>query len=138
YYDEGLQMALEDLGNEICGQPIEFERIPASPTDGNAALNAYLQALDEDPHIVMGLPSSTAVLAIAPEVAKAGIPIIYWSVAPQVFANAEAGSEWGFIIRPRNTGIAELQVDYAMDELGAKRIGLLCANIAYGTQGCDA
>jgi len=25
-----------------------------------------------------------------------------------------------------------------MDELGAKRIGLLCANIAFGTQGCDA
>jgi len=138
FYDEGLQMALEDLGDELCGQPIEFERIPASPTDGSAALNAYLQALDEDPHFVMGLPSSTAVLAVAPEVAKAGIPMIYWSVAPQAFANAEAGSEWGFMIRPRNTGIAQLQVDYAMDELGAKRIALLCANIAFGAQGCDA
>lgn len=138
YYDEGLQMALEDLGNEICGQPIEFERIPASPTDGNAALNAYLQALDEDPHIVMGLPSSTAVLAIAPEVAKAGIPIIYWSVAPQVFANAEAGSEWGFTIRPRNTGISVEVVNYAVEELDAKRIALLCANNAFGTTGCDA
>jgi branched-chain amino acid transport system substrate-binding protein len=64
--------------------------------------------------------------------------MIYWSVAPQAFADAEAGSEWGFMIRPRNTGIATLQVDYAMNELGATKIGLLCANIAFGTQGCDA
>jgi branched-chain amino acid transport system substrate-binding protein len=138
YYDEGMQMALEDLNNELCGQEIEFDRLPASPTDGNAALNAYLQALDEDPTATMGLPSSTAVLAVAPEVKKAGIPMIYWSVAPQAFADGEVGSEWGFMIRPRNTGIATLQVDYAMNELGAKNIGLLCANLAFGTQGCDA
>jgi branched-chain amino acid transport system substrate-binding protein len=64
--------------------------------------------------------------------------MIYWSVAPQAFVGGEAGSEWGFLIRPRNTGIATLQVDYAMDDLGGKRIGLLCANIAFGQQGCDA
>jgi ABC-type branched-subunit amino acid transport system substrate-binding protein len=137
-YDEGMQMALEDLDNELCGQEIEFDRLPASPTDGSAALNAYLQALDEDPNATMGLPSSTAVLAVAPEVKKAGIPMIYWSVAPQAFSDGEVGSEWGFMIRPRNTGIATLQVDYAMNELGAKNIGLLCANLAFGTQGCDA
>jgi branched-chain amino acid transport system substrate-binding protein len=137
-FDEGLQMAIDELGGELCGQPLEYERLPASPTDGSAALNAYLQALDAEPTVTMGLPSSTAVLAVAPEVAKAGIPMIYWSVAPQAFADAEAGSEWGFMIRPRNTGIATLQVDYAMNELGATKIGLLCANIAFGTQGCDA
>src|SRR5690606_30798533 len=104
-FDEGLQLALDDIGGEVCGQELEFERIAASPTDGNAAKNAYLQALDEDPTGVMGLPSSTAVLAVAPEVAKAGLPMIYWSVAPQAFVGGEAGSEWGFLIRPRNTGI---------------------------------
>jgi branched-chain amino acid transport system substrate-binding protein len=137
-FEEGLQMAVEEVGDEVCGQPFEYERIPASPTDGNAALNAYLQALDAEPTIVMGLPSSTAVLAVAPEVKKAGIPMIYWSVAPQAFVGGEAGSEWGFLIRPRNTGIATLQVDYAMNDLGAKNIGLLCANLAFGLQGCDA
>jgi branched-chain amino acid transport system substrate-binding protein len=137
-FEEGLQMAVEEIGGEVCGQEFEYERIPASPTDGNAALNAYLQALDKEPTAVVGLPSSTAVLAIAPEVKKAGLPMIYWSVAPQAFVGGEAGSEWGFLARPRNTGIATLQVDYAMNDLGGKNIGLLCANIAFGTQGCDA
>jgi branched-chain amino acid transport system substrate-binding protein len=137
-FDEGLQMAADVIGDEVCGQPFEYERFPASPTDGNAALNAYLQALDAEPTVVMGLPSSTAVLAVAPEVKKAGIPMVYWSVATQAFVGGEAGSEWGFLIRPRNTGIATLQVDYAMNDLGAKNIGLLCVNLAFGTQGCDA
>jgi ABC-type branched-subunit amino acid transport system substrate-binding protein len=137
-FDEGLQMAVEEVGDEICGQAFEFERIPASPTDANAAKNAYLQALDAEPTVVMGLPSSTAVLAVAPEVAKAEIPMIYWSVAPQAFVGGEVGTEWGFLIRPRNTGIATLMVDYTIDELGAKNIGLLCANLAFGQQGCDA
>jgi ABC-type branched-subunit amino acid transport system substrate-binding protein len=137
-FDEGLQMAAEEIGDEVCGQPFEYERIPASPTDANAAKNAYLQALDKDPTIVVGLPSSTAVLAVAPEVKNAGIPMIYWSVAPQAFVGGEVGSEWGFLIRPRNTGIAKLMADYTIDDLKAKKIGLLCANLAFGLQGCDA
>ena len=135
---EGWELALEDLGGEICGQPIDFKRIPASPTDGAAAVNAYLQALDEDPVVIMGLPSSTAVLAAAPEVAKGGVPTIFMALAPQAFADAEAGSEWGFTIRPRNSGISAEVVKYAVEELDAKRIALLCANNAFGTTGCDS
>lgn len=135
---EGWEMAVEAIGDEICGQKFEFVRIPASPTDGSAAVNAYLQALDEEPTAIVGLPSSTAVLAAAPEVKKNGVPTIFMALAPQAFANAEAGSEWGFTIRPRNDSIAEEVVRYMADELDAKRIGLLCANNAFGTTGCDA
>src|SRR5690606_34442589 len=98
----------------------------------------YLQARDNEPAVIMGLPSSTAVLAAAPEVAKGGVPTIFMALAPQAFSNAEAGSEWGFTIRPRNTGISVEVVNYAVEELDAKRIALLCANNAFGTTGCDA
>jgi branched-chain amino acid transport system substrate-binding protein len=135
---EGWEMALEEIGDTVCGQPLEFERFPASPTDGAAATNAYLQALDEEPAVIIGLPSSTAVLAAAPEVAKNGVPTIFMALAPQAFADAEAGSEWGFTIRPRNTSISTEVVKYAVEDLGAKRIALLCANNAFGTSGCDA
>jgi branched-chain amino acid transport system substrate-binding protein len=138
YYDEGFQMAIDELGGEVCGQPLEFERFASSPTDGSAALNSYLQALDEEPTAIVGLPSSTAVLGAAPEVAKGGVPTIFMALAPQAFADAEAGSEWGFTIRPRNTTISAEVVNYAADELGATKIGLLCANNAFGTAGCDA
>jgi branched-chain amino acid transport system substrate-binding protein len=135
---EGWEMAVEKIGAEVCGQKFEFERFPSSPTDGAAAVNAYLQALDAEPTAIIGLPSSTAVLAAAPEVAKGGVPTIFMALAPQAFSDADAGSEWGFTIRPRNTSISTEVVKYAVDELGAKRIGLLCANNAFGTAGCDA
>ena len=139
-FDEGFQLALDDIGGTVCGQKLEYSRIPASPTDGNQAKNAYLQALDQKPTINVGIPSGTPILSVAPEVAKAQIPFIYFSVTPQAFVGAAngVGSEWGFILRPRNTGIAQIQVDYITKDLGKKNIGLLCANIAFGTQGCDA
>jgi branched-chain amino acid transport system substrate-binding protein len=135
---EGWEMAVEAIGGTLCGQKFEFKRFPASPTDGGAAVNAYLQALDENPTAIIGLPSSTAVLAAAPEVKKNGVPTVFMALAPQAFADADAGSEWGFIIRPRNSSIATEVVKYVATDMGKKRVGLLCANNAFGTSGCDS
>jgi branched-chain amino acid transport system substrate-binding protein len=141
-YDEGFQLALEEIeaAGGICGQPLEFERIAASPTDPNLARNAYLQALDEEPHAIVGINASTAMIAVAPEVEKAEIPTIYFGTSPQVLANTPdgVGSPWGFLIRPITTGIAQMQVDYVVDELDATRVGLLCLNAPFGQAGCDA
>jgi branched-chain amino acid transport system substrate-binding protein len=141
-YDEGFQLALEEVeaAGGVCGQTIDFERIPISPTDPTLALNAYLQALDAEPDVIVGINASSAMLAIAPEVAKAEMPTIYFGTSPKVLANAAdgVGSEWGFLIRPMTTGIANMQIDYIVEELGKSRIGLLCLNAPFGQAGCDA
>ena len=55
----------------------------------------------------------------------------------QCLTGQSAGSEWGFTIRPNNTGIAALQADYIINELKKKKIGLSCVEQPFGQQGCD-
>ena len=119
-------------------QKIDWTRLPASPVDTNQAKNQFLAAEDQKATIMLGPISSTPILALAPEVQKAAIPILYMSVCPQCFTGQQAGSEWSFIIRPNNQGIADLQVQYVVGDLGKKKIGLSCVDQPFGTQGCDA
>jgi branched-chain amino acid transport system substrate-binding protein len=139
-FADGSQMAVDEINaaGGVCGQKIEWERLPSSPTDTNQAKNQFLAALDKKANLILGPISSTPILAIAPEVKKAGVPILYMSVCPQCFTGQEAGSEWSFLIRPNNAGIANLQAEYIVKDLNKKKVGLSCVEQPFGTQGCDA
>jgi branched-chain amino acid transport system substrate-binding protein len=139
-FDEGWQLAVDEINaaGGVCGQKIEYTRIATSPTDANQAKNAFLSALDKKADFVSGPISSTTVLGISSDVKTAGVPVLYMATAPQAFVGAEAGSEWGFVQRPRNSGIADIVAEYAVKDLGKTKIGLLCVDQPYGTQGCDA
>jgi branched-chain amino acid transport system substrate-binding protein len=139
-FDQGWQLAVDEINaaGGVCGQDIEYERIATSPTDVNQAKNAFLQALDSEPDFVSGPISSGPVLAIAPDVAAAGIPVLYMSTSIQALTGNEAGSEWGFTQRPRNDGIAQGVAQFAVEEQGFDNIGLLCVDQTYGSTGCDA
>lgn len=134
-YFEGATMAIEDLNADggVGGMDVEFEQIPA-PLDPAKANAALLQAVDKKPTAIVGFPASAQVVAIAPTVEKSGIPTFYISTAG-------VGGEkptWGWTIRPRNTAAAAEVATYAVEELGAKKIGLICVNNPFGTQGCAA
>ena len=141
-YSNGWDLAVSEINAKggVCGKPIEFERLAMSPTDVATAKVAYLSALDKKADITVGMNSSTIVLALAPEVLKAATPNIYLSAASQVYLGAAngVGNEWGFVIRPRNTGSAIIQADYLTKDLGKKKIGLLCAVGAFGDGSCAA
>jgi branched-chain amino acid transport system substrate-binding protein len=141
-YANGWELAVTQINDKggVCGQKIDFERLPMSPTDTATAKVAYLSALDKKADVTIGINSSTIVLALASEIAKAATPNIYLSAASQVFVGAPngVGSEWGFIIRPRNNSSAAIQADYLTKDLGKKKIGLLCAIGAFGDSSCGA
>jgi hypothetical protein len=141
-YANGWELAVTQINDKggVCGQKIDFERIPMSPTDVATAKVAYLSAIDKKADITFGMNSSTIVLAVAPEVLKAATPNIYLSAASQVFIGAAngVGNEWGFVIRPRNNSSAVMQADYLTKDLGKKKIGLLCAIGAFGDSSCGA
>lgn len=139
-FNDGASMAVEEINAKggVCGQTIDFERLPASPTDANQAKNQYLSALDKKAHLIMGPISSTVAIPLAPEVRKNPQPIMIMSVAPQLLKGAEAGADNLFMIRPRNTAIANLQVEYFVKDLNKKNIGLVCVEQPFGQQGCDA
>jgi len=141
-YANGWELAVTQINDKggVCGQKIDFERIAMSPTDVASAKVAYLSALDKKADMTFGMNSSTIVLALAPEVLKAATPNLYLSAASQVFLGAPngVGNEWGFVIRPRNSGSAVIQADYLTKDLGKKKIGLLCAIGAFGDGSCAA
>jgi branched-chain amino acid transport system substrate-binding protein len=141
-YSNGFDLAVKELNaaGGVCGKPVEFERLAASPTDNVAAKNAYLSALDKKADAIVGIPNGATVLALAPVVAANATPTLYLAAAPQVYLGVAntVGSPWGFVMRPRNSGSAAIQASYLVNDLGKKKVGLLCANQAFGQQGCDA
>ena len=142
YYANGWELGVQKINDEggICGQQVDFERVPVNPTDNAQAKNQFLGAVDKHPDVMMGFPNSATVVALAPEILRAATPFIYFSSPPNAFLGAEGsvGNKWGFLIRPRTTGTTGAQVDYLINTLGKKKIGLVCVNQTFGQQGCAA
>jgi branched-chain amino acid transport system substrate-binding protein len=142
FFAAGAQMAIDEINEAggIGGQEVSYERIAAGLA-ADAAVQSVLQAVDKAPTAIIGLVSSGQVIAAAPEIDKAGIPTIVFTAAPQAFLDYEGeggvGTEWVFIVRPRNTSIAEQQTQYVIDEFAPESVGLLCVNNPFGTASCD-
>jgi branched-chain amino acid transport system substrate-binding protein len=60
------------------------------------------------------------------------------SAAGTAFKGVQAQGSWAFAIRPRNSGVAGDTAKFVLDDLKAKKIGLICVNNPFGTTGCDA
>jgi branched-chain amino acid transport system substrate-binding protein len=142
YYANGWELGVQKINDEggICGQKVDFERMPVNPTDNAQAKNQFLGAVDKKPDVMMGFPNSATVVALAPEILRAATPFIYFSSPPNAFLDAKptVGNQYGFLIRPRTTGTTKAQVDYLVKTLGKKKIGLVCVNQTFGQQGCAA
>jgi branched-chain amino acid transport system substrate-binding protein len=142
YYANGWELGVQKINDEggICGQQVDFERVPVNPTDNAQAKNQFLGAVDKHPDVMMGFPNSATVVALAPEILRAATPFIYFSSPPNAFLGApqSVGNKYGFLVRPRTTGTTQAQVDYLVKTLGKKKIGLVCVNQTFGQQGCAA
>jgi branched-chain amino acid transport system substrate-binding protein len=142
YYANGWELGVQKVNDEggICGQKVDFERMPINPTDNAQAKNQFLGAVDKHPDFMMGFPNSATVVALAPDILRAATPFIYFSSPPNAFLGApqSVGNKYGFLIRPRTTGTTKAQVDYLVKTLGKKKIGLVCVNQTFGQQGCAA
>jgi branched-chain amino acid transport system substrate-binding protein len=141
-FANGWEMGVEDANKAgVCGQKFDYERLPSSPTDTASAKTNFLSALDKKADVMVGLNNSAIVIALAADIKSGATPIILNSGSVGIFVGAPTGnisSEWGFVIRPRNAGIAGSEAEYMVKELGKKKIGLVCATQAFGVQSCDA
>jgi branched-chain amino acid transport system substrate-binding protein len=132
YYNNGAQLAANELGSRV-----EFSRIaaPLTPAQAETALN---QALDEDPDAIIGFPASSQTIAISQRILDAGIPFFSLSSGEQLVKNGPNGGKNLFLIRPVDTLVATAEAEYVVNDLKAKRIGLLCVDNATGVNGCNA
>jgi branched-chain amino acid transport system substrate-binding protein len=140
-FRNGAELAVEQINEAggIGGQEIELDRIPASPVDPQDTNTAFLQALDEDPTAVFGLPAAGAQLnGIVSQVERGGVPVVVTGVGDDTsrFGN-EGGSTYAWFAEPNTGAIAEIATRYLIDELGAENIGLLATNEAHGAASMD-
>ncbi len=132
YYANGAQLAADELGSRV-----EYSRI-AAPLTPAAAETALNQALDEDPDAIIGFPASSQTIAISQRIVDSGIPFFSLSSGEQLVKNGPNGGDNIFLIRPVDTNVATKEAEYVVDDLDAKRIGMLCVDNATGVNGCNA
>jgi branched-chain amino acid transport system substrate-binding protein len=97
-----------------------------------------LQALDQDPNVIVGFPASSQIVALSTRIGDAGIPFFPLSSGEQLVKNGPNGEPNMFLIRPIDTLIAKAEAEYAINDLKAKKIGLQCVENATGVNGCTA
>ncbi|HEY8528015.1 MAG TPA: ABC transporter substrate-binding protein [Acidimicrobiales bacterium] len=140
FYDDGASMAVDDLNEAggIGGEEVEYERI-STPLEGAEAESAFLEAVEEEPTAILGLPSSGQVLAAAQRVGEAQIPVLYEATATQALVGApdSVANDYGFLVRPPQDEISAGIVRFAVESLEAESVGLVCANNPFGETGCD-
>jgi branched-chain amino acid transport system substrate-binding protein len=134
FYQNSAQMAVDAINEAggIGGHPVETVRIPAPPLNLQQTQAAYLEALDEDPDVIVGFPSSGQVDAVQSTIDRGGVPFL--SVASQNIRYGEEGvSEYMWALLPMVDSIVETTVEYMTEEAGYQDIGLMATNETFGT-----
>jgi branched-chain amino acid transport system substrate-binding protein len=139
FFDDGAKLAIDDLNEAggVGGQDVEYERI-STPVEGAEAESAFLEAAEEEPTAILGLPSSGQVLAAAQRVGEAQIPTLYEATAAQAFVGApdSVANDYGFVIRPPQIELSGGLVRFASENLGIDKVGIVCVNNPFGEAGC--
>jgi branched-chain amino acid transport system substrate-binding protein len=142
-FEDGAQFAIAEINaaGGIGGQQIDYQRIKM-PLDAAGFDQATLQAIDAKPNAMIGFVSSNQIIAEAPKIADAKIPVITQTAAPQIFKSCTGqgcvGNDFVFIGRPDNVKQAQQTAQFAIDTFKPKTAALQCVNTAFGTTTCDA
>lgn len=137
---DGAQMAIDELNEAggVGGHEVEYERV-STPLDGAQAETAFLQAVEEEPTAMLGLPSSGQVLAVSQRVGDAQIPMLYQAttVAAMVGSEDSVANDFGFLLRSPQYEVSGALVQFVVESLGVENIGLVCVNNPFGSTGCE-
>ncbi len=138
-FDYGITLAIEDLGGEIDGHPIEYFTADnqCNPTD---AVNAVSKLIDVDQvDAIIGGGCSSATIG--------GLPIVLEGQTPQVSATSTnpfiyldlgvGGNEWAFRINPDDLIMAKGFAEY-IHENGADSVSLVAENTDFGRGAMNA
>ncbi|HZP28774.1 MAG TPA: ABC transporter substrate-binding protein [Acidimicrobiia bacterium] len=132
YYDNGAKLAAQELG----ASKVEYTRIPAPLTPAQAQ-TALLQAIDQKPDVIIGLPASSQVIPLSQTIGQSNIPFFALSTAIQTIKSGPNGAPNLYLIRPLSTDVAAAEAKYVTKDLKAKKIGLVCVQNAFGTDSCN-
>lgn len=131
-FQYGATMAIEDLGGEIEGHPLELVVVDnkCNPTD---AVNAVRQLIEiEQVDVILGGGCSSATVAAQPIIAEGGIPAVSaTSTNPSIYEGMGVGGNiWQFRVNPDDLIMAHAFAERIAD--GTERISLVAENTDFG------
>jgi len=131
-FQYGSQMAIEDLGGEIEGIPLELVVVDnkCNPTD---AINAVRQLIEvEEVDVILGGGCSSATVAAQPIIAEGGTPAVSaTSTNPSIYDGMGVGGNiWQFRINPDDLIMAN--AFSAQIAEAAQRLSLVAENTDFG------
>ena len=133
---QGATMAVEELNAKggVKGRKLEVttEDSGASPT---TAMTALRRVLGSEPAAVFGPFLGTQVLAMSPEIQRAGVPFL---VIPGTLKVTQLGNPWLYRFQVTDMVSRKVTTKYTIDRLQKKKIALLHVNDEYGIGGRDA
>jgi len=133
-FDMGIQLAIEELGGEIEGHPIEYVTADnkCNPTD---AVNAVQKLIDQDEvDAIIGGGCSSATVAALPLIKEGKTPnVMGTSTNPGIYNSiGVGGNEWGFRINPDDLIMAQGFGQYIVDNSQVEKISLVAENTDFG------
>lgn len=136
-YLNSLRLAEEDInkagGIKGAKLSILFEDAQAS---NSTMINAFVKVVQErKPPFVFLSSYSTQNIAVAPEVTKAAIPVMYAGGADAV---AELNNKWMFRIRPQDSTSAIAMARYVKEKLKATKPGIIYIQNDFGQGAANA
>ena len=132
-FDLGITLAIEELGGEIDGHPIEYFTADnkCNPTD---AVNAVSKLIDVDEvDVIIGGGCSSATVGALPIILEGETPSISaTSTNPGIYNEiGVGGNEWAFRINPDDLIMALGYAEY-IQENGAGSVSLVAENTDFG------
>jgi branched-chain amino acid transport system substrate-binding protein len=132
-----MQLAEEDINKAggINGRPLKLVYEDAQGSN-SSAVNAFVKIVQQvKPPFAMVTSYSTQNAAVASEVTKAQIPVMYAGGAD---ALSEPRNPWMFRIRPRDGLVAVAMAKFAKDTLKLRNPGILYVQNDFGQGGANA
>jgi branched-chain amino acid transport system substrate-binding protein len=134
---QGAQLALDAINSKggVMGRPLEFVIEDDQTTNPGSVLAFSRLAARPGIVAVIGSVRSTQVQAVAPDVLRAGKPMMFGGTDPSL---TQMGNPWLFRCRPNDTYSAKVIAAYGVKTLGLKKWAIVYSTDSFGSNGNKA
>jgi ABC-type branched-subunit amino acid transport system substrate-binding protein len=137
-YQRGAMLAVKHINHNggIGGHPLKTFRVSTPPLNLQKTDSAFLRAADKNPTALIGLVSPSQVRAVVGLSKRAQIPVLATTSAETDLAfGKDSGSKYISLVGASNPEAVRLGINYLVQKKGAKHIGLMASNNAFGSSG---
>jgi branched-chain amino acid transport system substrate-binding protein len=134
YQANGARLALDEINKAggVLGRQLEL-RVEDTQSNNNGAVLALSRlAAEGNVTAIVGPVRSTQIQAMAPTLAKMGVPMLIGGTDPGL---TKAGNPWLFRARPNDGYSAKVIAEFGVNALGKKKWAIVHATDAFGTGG---